>query len=130
MFCVSYFDYRQLKQLLLVPNLNIILIMLINISDKRKSACYLDYRRGKCTQGLDGLFTKSLCCCTVGRAWSDQCTPCPSKGSGKLHVSMSSGSLHKSYQSSPKGPNWLCPGDQEFPLTYNGKNFKKSSMKP
>lgn len=35
-----------------------------------------------CRGGLDGLFTKSQCCCTVGRAWSQQCEPCPSKGSG------------------------------------------------
>ena len=51
--------------------------------DTRTSTCYLDYRRGMCHQGLDGLFTRSMCCCSVGRAWSQQCEPCPSKGSGK-----------------------------------------------
>ncbi|XP_052281301.1 fibrillin-2-like [Dreissena polymorpha] len=48
--------------------------------DKRKSTCYLEYRRGQCSEGLDSVFTRSMCCCTVGKAWSHLCEPCPTKG--------------------------------------------------
>ncbi|KAL4228223.1 Fibrillin-1 [Mactra antiquata] len=48
--------------------------------DTRKSSCYLDFKRGQCSMGLDGLYTRTKCCCTLGKAWSQQCEPCPAPG--------------------------------------------------
>ncbi|WAR00910.1 FBN1-like protein [Mya arenaria] len=72
--------------------------------DKRTSTCYLDYQRGQCSRGLDGLYTRSYCCCSVGRAWSQLCEPCPAKDSADYKA--------------------LCPsgghgGDPDFPIDIN-----------
>ena len=50
--------------------------------DTRQETCYLDYRHGQCANPIDGQFSKSLCCCSVGRAWgSERCESCPKPGS-------------------------------------------------
>ncbi|XP_029674893.1 fibrillin-2-like isoform X2 [Formica exsecta] len=49
--------------------------------DTRQEACFLDYRHGQCTNPVEGHFSKSLCCCSVGRAWgSEKCELCPKVG--------------------------------------------------
>lgn len=49
--------------------------------DTRQEICFLDYRHGQCTSPIEGHFSKSLCCCSVGRAWgSDKCELCPKLG--------------------------------------------------
>jgi len=67
--------------------------------DRRRGRCYLRVpvtaRRaddetavGPCRRPLDETMTRSTCCCTVGRGWTDDvtthddtCTPCPRNGS-------------------------------------------------
>lgn len=47
----------------------------------RQETCYLDYRHGQCSNSIEGQFSKSLCCCSVGRAWgSERCESCPKPG--------------------------------------------------
>ena len=60
------------------------------------SVCHILVKAQVCflyhiTRAQDGLFTKSLCCCTVGRVWSDQCMTCPGKGSGMFPIPYSQG---------------------------------------
>ncbi|XP_003250904.3 fibrillin-2 [Apis mellifera] len=53
----------------------------ITCIDTRQETCYLDYRHGQCTNPIEGQFSKSLCCCSVGRAWgSERCEACPKPG--------------------------------------------------
>lgn len=53
----------------------------ITCIDTRQETCYLDYRHGQCTNAIEGQFSKSLCCCSVGRAWgSERCESCPKPG--------------------------------------------------
>ena len=58
--------------------------LLYGISDLRKSTCYYEYSRGVCRNALDDLHTRAKCCCTIGKAWSPQCEPCPREGTGTL----------------------------------------------
>ncbi|XP_018328225.1 fibrillin-2 isoform X2 [Agrilus planipennis] len=49
--------------------------------DVREEQCFARYKHGKCNYPIDGLFHKSLCCCSsVGKAWGDKCEPCPKPG--------------------------------------------------
>ncbi|XP_043673250.1 fibrillin-2-like isoform X2 [Vespula pensylvanica] len=49
--------------------------------DTREETCYLEYRHGQCSTAIEGHFSKSLCCCSVGRAWgSEKCEACPKTG--------------------------------------------------
>lgn len=49
--------------------------------DVRQEQCYTRYKHGKCVHPIDGLFHKSLCCCSqIGKAWGDRCEPCPRTG--------------------------------------------------
>lgn len=53
----------------------------ITCIDTRQETCHLDYRHGQCTNPIEGQFSKSLCCCSVGRAWgSERCEACPKPG--------------------------------------------------
>lgn len=41
----------------------------------------MEYRHGQCSNPIEGQFSKSLCCCSVGRAWgSERCESCPKPG--------------------------------------------------
>ncbi|KAG1700053.1 Fibrillin-2 [Nymphon striatum] len=42
-----------------------------------KEKCYLELSGGRCKSGLPGLYNQMQCCCTVGEAWGEACTPCP-----------------------------------------------------
>ncbi|KAK8752711.1 hypothetical protein OTU49_007075, partial [Cherax quadricarinatus] len=48
--------------------------------DLREETCFLEYRNGVCSKELEGLFQKSTCCCTVGKAWGESCEACPRPG--------------------------------------------------
>lgn len=56
--------------------------------DVREEKCYADYRHGAGVNPLDGLYPKSLCCCsTIGKAWGGgtegalgKSEPCPRRG--------------------------------------------------
>lgn len=50
--------------------------------DVRQEQCFTRYKHGQCTNPLDGLYNKNLCCCSpVGKAWGgDRCEPCPRPG--------------------------------------------------
>lgn len=49
--------------------------------DIREEQCFTRYKHGKCTEPIDGLFNKNLCCCTsIGRAWGTKCEGCPRPG--------------------------------------------------
>lgn len=49
--------------------------------DVRQEQCYTRYKHGKCVHPIDGLFHKSLCCCSqLGKAWGDRCESCPRAG--------------------------------------------------
>ncbi|XP_046415905.1 fibrillin-2-like isoform X1 [Neodiprion fabricii] len=50
--------------------------------DTREESCYTEYRHGQCLNSIEGRFSRSLCCCSVGRAWgTDKCEACPKPGS-------------------------------------------------
>lgn len=46
--------------------------------------CYLDYRHGICTKELEGHYLKSVCCCSIGKAWGHACDSCPKPGSSSF----------------------------------------------
>lgn len=47
----------------------------------RQEQCYTRYKHGKCTNAIEGLFNKNLCCCSsIGRGWGEKCEPCPRPG--------------------------------------------------
>nr|CAD7423795.1 unnamed protein product [Timema monikensis] len=52
--------------------------------DVRQESCYTEYRHGSCANLLEGIFSRSVCCCSsVGKAWggdNTRCEPCPRTG--------------------------------------------------
>nr|CAI5824069.1 unnamed protein product [Callosobruchus analis] len=49
--------------------------------DVRQEQCYTRYKHGQCVNSIEGLFYRSLCCCSqIGKAWGDRCEPCPRPG--------------------------------------------------
>ena len=52
--------------------------------DQRQEPCYLDYRHGICTKELEGHYLKSVCCCSIGKAWGHACDSCPKPGSSSF----------------------------------------------
>ena len=59
--------------------------------DKRKGACYNDYRgsssgRTVCGTRLGEEVGRSACCCGSGQAWGPQCEPCPAPGSANYKI--------------------------------------------
>lgn len=56
--------------------------------DTRQETCYMDYRHGQCSTSIEGQFSRSICCCSVGRAWgNDKCELCPKVGT-QLHAEL------------------------------------------
>ena len=50
--------------------------------DNRRGLCYQRSVRGRCEAAGGRSPVKMVdCCCTMGVAWGDQCTPCPRRGS-------------------------------------------------
>uniref|UniRef100_H2ZZ44 Latent transforming growth factor beta binding protein 3 n=1 Tax=Latimeria chalumnae TaxID=7897 RepID=H2ZZ44_LATCH len=48
---------------------------------KEKGPCYRMLAKNKtCTHPLPGELPKTLCCCSVGKAWGASCEPCPVDG--------------------------------------------------
>ncbi|XP_077556924.1 fibrillin-1-like isoform X1 [Haemaphysalis longicornis] len=62
--------------------------------DLREETCYVSFKDGRCTRGLYGLFSKAVCCCTLGKAWGHACESCPRPGT----------EAHR--QLCPKGPGY------------------------
>ncbi|XP_065299649.1 fibrillin-2-like isoform X2 [Dermacentor albipictus] len=48
--------------------------------DLREEVCYASFRDGRCSRGMSGLFSKAICCCTLGKAWGHFCEACPRPG--------------------------------------------------
>ncbi|XP_037292481.1 fibrillin-2 isoform X3 [Manduca sexta] len=56
--------------------------------DVRQRQCYLNIEpSGRCSEAVGVPQLKYLCCCSVGRAWGEDCEPCPDKGS-REHVAL------------------------------------------
>lgn len=63
------------------------LIFSIHILDLREEICYMQFDKGRCLKPFTGLYRKMLCCCSLGRAWGNNCEQCPRPGTGTyLHV--------------------------------------------
>ncbi|CAH1374115.1 unnamed protein product [Tenebrio molitor] len=83
--------------------------------DIRQEQCYVRYKHGKCTNPIDGLFHKNLCCCSaIGRGWGEKCEPCPRPGTQPY------------LELCPKGPGFIDRKDinecTEFPgMCQNGR---------
>ncbi|CAH0559244.1 unnamed protein product [Brassicogethes aeneus] len=49
--------------------------------DIRQEQCFTRYKHGKCSNPVDGLFHKNLCCCSsIGKSWGEKCESCPRPG--------------------------------------------------
>lgn len=63
--------------------------------DMREEPCFMDYHHGQCGHQLEGVFHKSMCCCSMGKAWGSSCESCPKTGS-EAHIELC-----------PKGPGFI-----------------------
>lgn len=51
-------------------------------ADMREDICYAHLGpRGRCHNPIIGTFKKSVCCCSVGEGWGEECEACPQEGS-------------------------------------------------
>ena len=48
--------------------------------DMRKESCYMSFAEGACDQPMTRPQTRVVCCCSMGKAWGDDCGICPEKG--------------------------------------------------
>lgn len=50
--------------------------------DIRQEQCFTRYKHGQCSNHVEGLYNKNLCCCSpIGKAWGgDKCEACPRPG--------------------------------------------------
>lgn len=59
-------------------------------ADTTLARCYAKVEGNRCSEPLMRFLTLSQCCCGMEkggqRGWDDPCTPCPTKGSGRLNI--------------------------------------------
>ncbi|XP_069699509.1 fibrillin-2-like isoform X2 [Periplaneta americana] len=89
--------------------------------DVRQESCYTEYRHGQCSNPLEGIFSRMVCCCSsVGKAWGggdrgiSRCEACPRPGT-QVHQELC-----------PKGSGFIDRKDinecTEFPgMCLNGR---------
>ncbi|XP_035666438.1 fibrillin-2-like isoform X3 [Branchiostoma floridae] len=53
--------------------------------DARQEFCYLEYRYGQCQRELPIPVRTSICCCSIGSGWSEDCISCPRPGTDKFN---------------------------------------------
>lgn len=59
------------------------LMFILFLTDTRRGNCFLEYRRGHCSNALAMQISKSMCCCMDDdsiKAWGPRCELCPRKG--------------------------------------------------
>lgn len=57
---------------------------LLPVSDLRQQNCYLSSKEGICSSALSRVTKRDQCCCSVGKAWGDDCEVCPHRGTGRF----------------------------------------------
>lgn len=84
--------------------------------DIRQEQCFTRYKHGQCSNHIEGLYNKNLCCCSpIGKAWGgDKCEACPRPGTQAFQ------------ELCPKGSGFLDRKDinecTEFPgMCVNGR---------
>ncbi len=56
-------------------------VTILYLLDVRMDKCYLNYEKNQCANEISGTFNKSVCCCTIGKAFANTCEPCPLRNS-------------------------------------------------
>ena len=52
-------------------------------ADNRRSICFQQYSSMACERPLMGTYTRSECCCSIGKAFGEPCHACPLAESGQ-----------------------------------------------
>ena len=48
--------------------------------DLRRESCYMESHSGQCSAEVGGVYSRQLCCCTLGEGWGQHCSQCPRPG--------------------------------------------------
>ena len=87
--------------------------------DERQEPCYLEHSRGICSSSVHGLFSRQLCCCSLGRGWGDKCSRCPRPGKYLLLIGWHITTLISDWFTHTNSHLWLS-GSQEHHSLCSG----------